>query len=81
MYGGVTDKQKAQVAKKTIDTLQEIEASRQAYEDSQLVYGFLMVIGKRKKLLVALLILSNNTSFLKSSLFASPAKAEDCGAI
>ena len=41
LYGGVDDKQRAQIAKKTIDTLQDIVMSRQAYEDSQLVYGFL----------------------------------------
>ena len=75
LYGGVTDKQKAQVAKKTIDTLQEIEASRQAYEDSQLVYGFFDGYrNKAKELLSTLLILSNDARDLIGAA-PSPAKA------
>ena len=67
LYGGVDDKQRAQVARKTINTLQDIEASRQAYEDSQLVYGFLKSYGnKSKKLLSTLLTLSSDAHDLIS---------------
>ena len=41
LYGGVDDKHRAQIAKKTINTLQDLEVSRQAYEDSQLIYGLM----------------------------------------
>lgn len=61
MYGGVNDKQRAQVARKTIDALQDIEVSRQAYENSQLVYGFLEGYSDRsEKLLLAMSSLSGN---------------------
>jgi hypothetical protein len=75
LYGGVTDKEKAQIAKKTINTLQDIDASRQAYEDSQLVYGFFDgYSNKSKKLLSTLLILSNDATDLIGAA-SSPAKA------
>jgi hypothetical protein len=41
LYGGVNDKHRARVAQKTIDALQDIEASREAYENSLLIFGLL----------------------------------------
>ena len=76
LYGGVNDKHRAQVAIKTINTLQEIEVSRQAYEDSQLVYGFLNSYSKKsEKLLRALLTLSSDAKDLMSAA-PSPAKSK-----
>jgi RNAse (barnase) inhibitor barstar len=65
MYGGVTNRHRAQVAKKTINTLQDIEASRQVYENSQLMYGFLKSYSnKSNKLLSTLLTLSSDAKDL-----------------
>jgi len=76
MYGGVDDKHRARVAKKTINTLQDIEASRQAYEDSQLIYGMLdSYSSKSKKLLNALFTLSNDAKDLISAA-PSPARSK-----
>lgn len=59
LYGGVNDKQRAEIARKTINTLQNIEASRQAYEDSQLMFGlFTSYRNKSGKLLRVLETLS-----------------------
>jgi hypothetical protein len=67
LYGGVNAKKRAQVAKKTINTLQDIEASRPAYEDSQLMYGFLKSYSnKSEKLLNTVLTLSNDAKDLIS---------------
>ena len=76
LYGGVNDKQRAQVARKTIDTLQDIEVSRQAYEDAQLLYGFLDgYSNKAKRLLTTLSVLSNDAADLMG-LDPSPAKSK-----
>ncbi len=65
VYGGVNNRKRAQIAKKTINTLQDIEASRQAYEDSQLTYGFLKSYSnKSEKLLSMILTLSNDAKSL-----------------
>jgi hypothetical protein len=65
LYGGVNDQQRAQAAKKTINTLQDIEASRQAYEASHLIYGFLDgYSNKAKKLSSTILTLSNEAKDL-----------------
>jgi hypothetical protein len=76
MYGGVNNRTRAQVAKKTINTLQDIEASRQAYEDSQLTYGFLKSYSnKSEKLLSTILTLSNDAKDLMG-VAPSPTKAK-----
>ena len=69
LYGGVNDKQRAQIARKTINKLQDIEASRQAYEDSQLIYGFLDSYSNRSgKLSGMLMDLSNDAKNLMSAV-------------
>jgi hypothetical protein len=75
-FGGVNYKERAQSAKKTIDKLQDIEKSRQAYEDSQLIYGFLdSYSNQSKKLLNTILTLSSDAKDL-NSLAPSPAKSQ-----
>ena len=70
LYGGVNDKHRAQIAKKTINALQDIEVSRQAYEDSQLIYGFLdSYSNKAQNLLRTITMLSNDA---KSLMGAAP---------
>jgi hypothetical protein len=74
LYGGINNKQRAQVARKTINTLQDIEASRQALEDSQLVYGFFnSYSNKSEKLLKTLLALSIDA---KDLISAAPSPAQ-----
>ncbi len=76
VFGGVTNRTRAQVAKKTINTLQDIEASRQAYEDSQLMYGFLKSYSnKSDKLLSTILTLSSDAKDLMG-VAPSAAKAK-----
>lgn len=76
MFGGVNNRTRAQVAKKTINTLQDIEASRQAYEDSQLMYGFLKSYSNKSgKLLSTILTLSSDAKDLMG-VAPSPAKAK-----
>lgn len=76
MFGGVSSKQRAQAAKNTINTLQDIETARQAYEDSQLIYGFLdSYSNKSKKLLNTILSLSNDAKAL-NRVAPSPAKSK-----
>lgn len=76
LYGGVDDKQRAVIARKTINTLQNIEASRQAYEDSQLMFGlFTSYSNKSEKLLRVLETLSQEAKDLISAA-SSPAKAK-----
>lgn len=65
LYGGVNDKQRAQTARRTINALQDIEVSRQAYEDSQLIYGFLdSYSNKSRKLLGTMVLLSTDAQDL-----------------
>lgn len=76
LYGGVNDKQRARVAKKTINTLQDIEDSRRAYEDSQLIYGLLDSYSERAgSLLRALLALSDDAGNLSRET-PSPARSK-----
>jgi hypothetical protein len=76
LFGGVSNKQRAQAARNTINTLQDIETSRQAYEDSQLIYGFLdSYSNKSKKLLNTIFSLSNDAKALNSAA-PSPAKSK-----
>jgi hypothetical protein len=74
LYGGVNEKHRAQVAKKTINTLQDIDVSRQAYEDSQLVYGFMdSYSAKADKLLSTIAMLSNDA---KDLIHAAPSSVK-----
>ncbi len=76
LFGGVDSKQRAKAAIKTINKLQDIETSRQAYEDSQLIYGFLdSYSNKSKKILNTILSLSNDAKAL-NSVAPSPSKSE-----
>ena len=77
VFGGVNNRTRAQVAKKTINTLQDIEASRQAYADSQLMYGFLKSYSnKSDELLSTLLRLSNDAKDLMGvAPFSAKAKS------
>ncbi len=76
LFGGVSPKHRAKTAIRTINTLQDIETSRQAYEDSQLIYGFLdNYSNKSKKLLNTILSLSNDAKAL-SSVAPSPDKSK-----
>lgn len=75
LYGGVNDKHRALVARKTINTLQDIEVSRHAYENSRLVYGFLDgYSAKSKKLLRTIGILSKDAKGLMNAA-SSPDKS------
>ena len=81
LFGGVNNKQRAHVAKQTIDALQEIEVSRQAYENSQLVYGFLeSYSNKAKTLLRTIVTLSNDAEDLIGAA-PSPAKSKRMAAL
>ena len=76
LYGGVSNKQRALDARRTINTLQDIEVSRQAYEESQILYGFLDSYNKKsKKLLHAMSALSNDAKDLMS-IAPSPARSK-----
>ncbi len=75
-FGGVSNKQRAQAARNTINALQDIETSRQANEDSQLIYGFLdSYSNKSNKLLNTILSLSNDANAL-NNVAPSPAKSK-----
>lgn len=74
LYGGVNAKQRAEIARKTINTLQDIDASRQAYEDSQLMYGlFKSYSTTSEKLLRELATLSGEA---KDLMRAAPSAAK-----
>ncbi len=74
LYGGVNAKQRAKIVRKTINTLQDIDASRQAYEDSQLMYGlFKSYSTTSEKLLRELATLSGEA---KDLMRAAPSAAK-----
>jgi len=76
IYGGVDDKQRALSAKRTIDTLQDIEASRQAYEDSQLVYGFLDSYSRRSAHLLELMAALSQDAQELAEVASSPGRSK-----
>jgi hypothetical protein len=75
LYGGVDDKQRAQIAKKTINTLQDSEVSRQAYEDSQLIHGLLDSYSTRSEKLLSMISALSDDARDLAGMAASPARS------